>query len=41
MSFVCDEAFSPTNVMDRWILSTIQSLLTFVRQEMTSKCMTI
>ena len=35
---MCEEDFTPTNVMDRWILSFTQSLLTFVKEEMASEC---
>eukprot|EP00731_Ephydatia_muelleri_P007312 Em0003g1560a len=32
--FKADEGFVPTNVMDRWIVSFTQSLITFVQKEM-------
>ncbi len=35
--FKCKDDFSPSNVMDRWILSFTQSLVTYVRDEMASK----
>ena len=35
--FQYDEAFAPTNVMDRWILSFTQSLILFVKEEMKSE----
>ena len=41
IDFVCEEDFTPTNVMDRWILSFTQSLLTFVREEMASECVCV
>ena len=37
VSFQCEEDFVPSNVMDRWILSFTQSLLTFVKEEMKSQ----
>ena len=37
VDFVCEEDFAPVNIMDQWILSFTQSLLTFVREEMASK----
>ena len=36
--FCCKEDFTPTNVMDRWILSFTQSLITYVRDEMAREC---
>ena len=36
VQFVCKEDFHPSNVMDRWIISFTQSLITFVREEMKS-----
>ena len=37
MSFCCEEHFVPSNIMDQWILSFTQSLVTFVREEMESE----
>lgn len=36
MDFLCAEDFTPTNMMDRWIISFTQSLITFVKEEMKS-----
>ena len=38
MVFKADEDFVPTNVMDRWIMSFTQSLITFVQKEMEGMC---
>ena len=35
--FKCQEDFVPSNVMDRWIISFSQSLITFMREEMSSE----
>ena len=37
MSFCCKEDFTPSNVMDRWILSFTQSLISYAREEMASE----
>ena len=37
VSFCCKEDFTPTNVMDKWILSFTQSLISYVREEMASE----
>ena len=37
MSFKCKEDFTPSNIMDRWILSFTQSLVAYVRDEMASE----
>jgi len=34
VSFQCEENFVPSNIMDQWILSFTQSLITFVKEEM-------
>ena len=38
MVFKADEDFVPSNVMDRWIMSFTQSLITFVQKEMEGMC---
>lgn len=37
IAFKCKEDFVPSNVMDRWILSFMQSLITYVKDEMASE----